>query len=279
MQQYKPTTPARRGMTRPDFSILTKSKPEKNLLTPLKKTGGRSHGKITSRFRGGGAKRRYRILDFGRGQDKRAGKATVEAIEYDPNRSARIALLKYPSGNKSYMIAPQGISVGEELEFSAKASLKTGNRAKLKNISVGSFLYNIEIIPGTGGKIARSAGCSCKLLALEGKYATLSMPSGEMRKILSECYASIGEASNPQHGLETIGSAGRNRHKGRRPHVRGSAMNPVDHPHGGGEGRTSIGLKYPKTKWGKIAIGGKTRKRKKYSDKLILQRRKNKKRK
>lgn len=275
MKLYKPTSPGRRGMTRPDFSMITKKKPEKKLLAPLKKTGGRNKGKISVRFRGGGAKRMYRIIDFS--QNKKDVPAKVVAIEYDPNRSGRIALLEYEDKKKSYILAPQDLGVGSEVIFSENADLQIGNRLKLKNIAVGTFVYNIELTPGKGGQIARSAGTSSKVLATEGKYTTISLPSREVRKILSECFATIGVVSNPQHGYEVIGKAGRMRHKGRRPHVRGSAMNPVDHPHGGGEGRTGIGLKHPKTPWGKIAYGVRTRRKKKYSNKLILQRRKPKK--
>ena len=235
MKLYKPTSPGRRGMTRPDFSMITKKKPEKRLLSPLGKTGARSGGKISVRFRGGGAKRMYRVVDFG--ESLRDSTAKVLAIEYDPNRSGRIALIQHSDGEFAYVIAPQNLKAGSEIVFSKDASIKPGNRMKLKNIPVGTFVYSIEFIPGKGGKIARSAGSTCKVLATEGKYTTISLPSGEVRKILSECFASIGEVSNPQHGFEVMGKAGRMRHKGRRPHVRGSAMNPVDHPHGGGEGR------------------------------------------
>lgn len=279
MQIYKPTTPSRRGMTRPDFSMITKQRPEKKLLAPLHKTGARSRGKISVRFRGGGAKRMYRAIEFSEPAElmkksQNDVSAKVLAIEYDPNRSGRIALVEYNTGDKAYILAPENLKVESEVVFGEKAEVKAGNRLKLKNMPVGTFVYNIEITPGKGGKIARSAGTSAKVLATEGKYTTISMPSGEVRKILSECFGTVGVVSNPQHRFEVIGSAGRMRHKGRRPHVRGSAMNPVDHPHGGGEGRAPIGLKYPKTPWGKIAIGGKTRRKKKYSNKFILQRRK-----
>lgn len=279
MKTYKPTTPSRRGMTRPDFTMITKKSPEKGLLSPLKKTGARNKGKISVRFRGGGAKRMYRIIEFGDPKSKDGAEnvsAKVLAIEYDPNRSGRIALMEYKSGQHAYIIAPQGLNIGSEIVFSQKADLQIGNRMRIKNIPVGAFVYNIELSPGSGGKIARSAGASAKILATEGKYTTVSLPSGEVRKVLSECTATVGAVSNPQHGFEVMGKAGRMRHKGRRPHVRGSAMNPVDHPHGGGEGRAPIGLKHPKTPWGKIAYGVKTRRRKKYSTKLILARRKTK---
>lgn len=259
-------------MTRPDFSMITKSKPEKGLLAVLKKTGARNNqGKISVRHRGGGEKRQYRLIEFS--QTKQDMSAKVLAIEYDPNRSARVALIEYKDGARAYIIAPQDLTPESEISFSEKASLTAGNRMKLKNIAVGTFIYNIELIPGNGGKLARSAGTQAKVLATEGKYTTVSMPSGEVRKILSDCFASIGAVSNPQHGVEVVGKAGRMRHMGRRPQVRGSAMNPVDHPHGGGEGRAPIGLKHPKTKWGKNAYGVRTRNKKKYSAKLILQRR------
>ncbi|MFY9458075.1 MAG: 50S ribosomal protein L2 [Candidatus Spechtbacterales bacterium] len=278
MKTYRPTTPSRRGMTRPDYSMITKKSPEKKLLATLHKTGARNRGKISVRHRGGGAKRMYRIIQFGGPVNAKEGSvevpAKVLAIEYDPNRSGRIALVEYKDGNRAYIVAPQGLAVDSEIVFSKKTNPNTGDRIKLKDILVGTFIYNIELKPGGGGKLARSAGTSAKVLATEGKYTTVSLPSGEVRKIFSECSANIGAVSNPQHGFEVIGSAGRMRHKGRRPHVRGSAMNPVDHPHGGGEGRAPIGLKYPKTPWGRIAIGGKTRRKKKYSNKFILQRRK-----
>lgn len=277
MTLYKPTTPSRRGMTKPDFSMLTKNKPEKKLLRRLNKTGGRNNkGRITVRFKGGGVKRRYRLLDFG---EKRLGEsAKVIGIEYDPNRTARIALIQYGDNNKSYVIAPEGLKVGDIMTFGETSEINPGNRLKLKNIPVGTFVYNIEINPGQGGKIARSAGTAATVLATEGIYTTLSMPSGEVRKILKECYGTVGFVSNRQHNLEVIGKAGRARHKGVRPHVRGTAMNAADHPHGGGEGRTPIGLKHPKTPWGKNAYGVRTRRKKKYSHKMILQRRRSKKR-
>jgi len=274
MVLYKPTSPGRRGMTRSDFGMITKNKPEKKLLAPLAKTGARNKGKISVRHHGGGAKRRYRTVEFGQ---RDGDKAEVLAIEYDPNRSARIALIQYDKGEKSYIIAPQGLKVGNEIDFGEGVTQKIGDRTKLKDIPVGTFVYNIELSPGQGGKLARSAGVSCKIFATEGKHTTISMPSGEVRKVLGECYATIGSVSNPQHGFRVIGKAGRTRHMGKRPHVRGSAMNPVDHPHGGGEGRSPIGLKHPKTPWGKVAYGVKTRRKKKYSDRLILQRRKPKK--
>jgi len=257
-------------------TLLTKKEPEKSLLKPLKKKAGRSNsGRITVRHRGGGAKRLYRIIEFG--QERLDQKAKVEALEYDPNRTSYIALLSYEDGKKAYIIAPQGLKVGDEIIFSEKAPLKVGNRMRLKNIPIGTLVYNIELEPGEGGKLVRAAGTSAQVMAHEDKYTHLKMPSGEIRKVPSECFASIGEVSNPEHRFKKLGKAGRARHKGRRPHVRGSAMNPVDHPHGGGEGKAPIGLKYPKTPWGKPALGVKTRK-KKWTDKLIIQRRKKKKR-
>jgi len=261
-------------MTKPDFTMVTKTKPEKKLLAPLHKTGARSKGKISVRFRGGGVKRKYRIVDFAQFRHDTSKK--VLAIEYDPNRSARIALTEGANGKRSYIIAPQGLRVKDEIVCKDQSPLKEGNRMQLKNIPVGTLIYNVELQPGKGGKLARAAGTGCKMLAAEGKYATISLPSGEVRRVLGAGYASIGSPSNPQHRFEVIGKAGRVRHMGRRPHVRGSAMNPVDHPHGGGEGRSPIGLKYPKTPWGKIAYGVRTRRKKKYSNKLILQRRKTK---
>jgi len=255
--------------------MITKNRPEKGLLAVLNKTGARNNqGKISTRHRGGGEKRMYRIIEFC--EVKRDMPAKVLSIEYDPNRSARVALIEYKDGTRAYIIAPQDLAPKGEIIFSEKAGLNAGNRMKLKSIAIGTFIHNIELIPGKGGRLARSAGTQSKVLATEGKYTTVSLPSGEVRKILSDCFASIGAVSNPQHGLEVIGKAGRMRHMGRRPEVRGSAMNPVDHPHGGGEGRAPIGLKHPKTRWGKNAFGVRTRNKKKYSSKLILQRRKSK---
>lgn len=247
--------------------VLTKKKPEKSLLRPFKKTGGRGRtGRITVRHKGGGVKRRYRLIDFGQ---KKLIPAKVEAIEYDPNRTCYIALLKYEDGSRAYVLAPHKIKVGDEL----------ANRMKLKNIPIGTFVYNVELEPGKGGKVARSAGNSCQILGQENKYTLLKLPSTETRKVLGECFASIGGLSNPQHRFQKIGKAGKSRLKGIRPTVRGSAMSPCAHPHGGGEGRTSIGLKHPKTPWGKPALGVKTRDKKKRTNKLIIQRRKKKKKK
>jgi large subunit ribosomal protein L2 len=275
IKSYKPTTPPRRYMTTIDFSVLTKKKPEKSLLLPPKKRGGKSKatGMITVRHRGGGNKRKYRIIDFKR--DKYDIKAKVIALEYDPNRSAFIALLQYEDGEKRYIIAPHQIKVGDEVISSKnKIEAKIGNRMLLKYIPLGSFVYDVELVPGKGARLVRSAGNLAQLIALEGKYAQLRLPSGEIRNILSSCSATIGQVSNPDHENIEIGKAGRKRWKGIRPTVRGKAMNPVDHPHGGGEGRSPIGLIHPKTPWGKPALGVKTRKKGKKSDKLIIKRRK-----
>jgi len=258
-------------------TLLTKKEPEKSLLAPLKKKAGRNNqGRITVRHKGGGVKRFYRIVEFG--QEKLDVPAKVQALEYDPNRTAFLALLEYEDGEKKYIIAPKGIKVGDEIIFSESAPLKIGNRMKLKNIPVGTQIYNVELIPNQGGKIVRAAGSSAQVMAHEGKYTHLKMPSTEVRKVLSECFASIGEVSNPEHRFQKIKKAGTNRLKGKRPTVRGSAMNATDHPHGGGKNRAPIGLKHPKTPWGKPALGVKTRK-KKWTDKLILSRRKPKKKK
>lgn len=273
MKQYKPTTPSRRGMTGIDFSLLSKKKPEKKLLKYIKRRVGRgSSGRITVRHKGGGVKKLYRIIEFS--QTKLDIPAKVAAIEYDPNRTAFIALIEYKDGDRQYIIAPQDLKIDQEIIFSESAPLSPGNRLKLKNIPVGTNVYNIEMNPGKGGKIVRSAGSSAQVLAHDGPYTNLKMPSSEIRKFSRECFASVGMVSNPENRFYTIGKAGRARLKGKRPHVRGSAMNPVDHPHGGGEGRQPIGLKHPKTPWGKPALGAKTRKKKKWSNKLIIQRRK-----
>ena len=273
MKIYKPTTPSRRGMTGIDFSQLSKKRPEKKLLKYIKRNVGRgSSGRITVRHKGGGVKRLYRVIEFS--QTKMDIPAKVIALEYDPNRTAFIALIEYKDGEKQYIIAPQGLKIGEEVVFSETAPLNPGNRIKLKNIPVGTAVYNVELEPGKGGKIVRSAGASAQVLAQDGNRINLKMPSSEIRRFNSECFASIGMVSNPENRFYNVGKAGKNRHKGIRPTVRGSAMNPVDHPHGGGEGRQPIGLKYPKTPWGKHALGVKTRNRKKWSNKLIIQRRK-----
>jgi large subunit ribosomal protein L2 len=260
--------------TREDFSVLTKKNPEKRLLLKLQKKAGRGFGgRITVRHQGGGAKRLYRVIDFG--QEKINIKGKVIALEYDPYRTAFIILVQYDDGDKRYLISPQGLKVGDEIICADKVELKPGNRMKLKNIPVGTSVYNIEIEPGCGGKLIRGAGSAASVLAHEGKYAQLGMSSTEIRKILQECFASVGSVSRPEHKYISLGKAGKTRHRGIRPTVRGSAMNPPDHPHGGGEGRSSIGLKYPKTPWGKPARGVKTRKRK-WTDKYIIQRRKKK---
>lgn len=274
MKVFKPTTPSRRGMTGIDFSKLSKKKAEKSLLVYIRRSAGRSvsSGRITVRHKGGGVKKLYRIIEFS--QTRLDSPAKVVALEYDPNRTAFIALIQYKDSQKQYIVAPQDLKVGDSIIFSEKANLSAGNRMKLKNIPVGTSVYNVELEPGKGGKLARSAGSSAQVLAQEEKYTNLKMPSAEIRKVNSECFASIGMVSNPENRFYTIGKAGKSRLKGRRPHVRGSAMNPVDHPHGGGEGRQPIGLKHPKTPWGKPALGVKTRKRKKWTNKFIIQRRK-----
>ncbi|MCD6114776.1 50S ribosomal protein L2 [bacterium] len=274
MKKYSPTTPSRRHATRADTTVLSKKEPEKSLLLPLKKTGGRNQqGRITVRFRGGGAKRLYRIINFGQEKINIPGKVT--ALEYDPNRTAFIALVEYEDKTKGYILAPQGLKVGDQVLTAEKTEIKPGNRMKLKYIPVGQAVYNIEVVPNQKGKLVRSAGASATVLAHEEGYTHLKMPSGEIRKINSECFASIGAVSNPEHRYVKWGKAGRLRLKGRKPHVRGAAMNPVDHPHGGGEGRAGVGMPMPKTPWGKPARGVKTRKRK-HTDKFILQRRKKK---
>ncbi len=271
MKRYKPTTPSRRHMTREDFSSLDKKRPEKSLVIPLKKKSGRgSGGRITVRHRGGGAKRLYRLVDFAR--KKTDILAKVIALEYDPNRTAFIALVEYEGGEKAYYLAPDGLKKGDEVITNDKAELKLGNRMKLKNIPIGTEIYNIELIPQGGGKIVRSAGSLAKVMGVDGKYTHIKLPSTELRKIHQECFASIGAVSRPEHRYTKLGKAGRKRHKGVRPTVRGLAMTPHDHPHGGGEGRAGIGLKHPKTPWGKIALGKKTRKRKN-TNKFIIKRR------
>jgi len=251
--------------------LLTKKEPEKKLLKFIKKKAGRARsGRITVRHRGKGAKRLYRIIDFG--QEKLGLQAKVVALEYDPYRTSFIALLEYQDGEKRYILAPQNLKIGDEIIISEKAGIRPGNRRKLKNIPVGTQLYNIEIEPGKGGKLVRGAGTAAKILAQEGKFVHLEMPSSEIRRISRECFASIGMVSRPEHKFTTLSKAGRTRHMRRRPAVRGTAMVPADHPHGGGEGRAPIGLKHPKTPWGRPALGGKTRK-KKWTDKYIIKRR------
>ncbi len=273
IKSYKSTTNGRRGMTTLDNSGLTKVAPEKSLLVTLKKNGGRNNqGKITVRHQGGGAKRKYRIIDFKRIKDGVV--ATVASIEYDPNRTANIALIKYADGEKAYIIAPKGLKVGDKVESGANADIKVGNCLPLANIPEGTLVHNVELKAGKGAQMARSAGSSVQILGLEGKYALLRLASGEVRKVLSTCRATIGEVGNEDHELVNLGKAGRKRHMGIRPTVRGSVMNPNDHPHGGGEGRAPIGRSGPVTPWGKPALGYKTRKGKKQSDDLIVHRRK-----
>ncbi len=272
IKTYKPYTPSRRHMTGSDFSEITKKTPEKSLLVPKKKHAGRNNqGKITVRHRGGGNKRKYRIIDFKRRKDGIPAK--VVGIEYDPNRSANIALLLYEDGQKAYMIAPAGLTDGMEVMSGPDAEIKVGNCLPLDNIPVGTQIHNIEMHPGKGGQLVRSAGLSAQLMAKEGKYATLRLPSGEMRMVPLACRATVGVVGNGDHNLINIGKAGRKRHMGIRPTVRGSAMNPNDHPHGGGEGKAPIGRPGPSTPWGKPALGLKTRKKRKASDKLIVRRR------
>ncbi|MGB4476991.1 MAG: 50S ribosomal protein L2 [Bacillota bacterium] len=272
VKKFKPTNPGRRAMTVSDFSDLTTSKPEKSLLAPLKKTGGRNaYGRITARHRGGGHKRMYRIIDFKR--DKDGIPAKVATIEYDPNRSARIALLHYADGEKRYILVPNGLKVGDTVVSGPDADIKPGNALPLANIPVGTIIHNIELRPGKGGQLVRAAGTGAQLMAKEGDYAHVRFPSGEVRLIRLECRATIGQVGNVEHENITIGKAGRSRWLGRRPHTRGLAMNPVDHPHGGGEGRSPIGRKTPVTPWGYPTLGYKTRKPKP-SDKLIVRRRK-----
>ncbi|MFQ8697809.1 MAG: 50S ribosomal protein L2, partial [Peptoniphilus harei] len=269
---FKPTTPSRRKMTVASFEEITKTTPEKSLLTTINKTAGRNaHGRITSRHRGGGVKRKYRIIDLKRDKDNIP--ARVAAIEYDPYRTAYIALLNYADGEKRYIIQPNGLKVGDIVESGSDADIKVGNTLMLADIPVGTTVHNIEMTPGKGGQIARSAGSSAQLMAKEGKYAQLRLPSGEFRLISQRCKATIGQVGNISHELITLGKAGKSRYLGKRPHVRGSAMNPVDHPHGGGEGRTPIGRPSPMTPWGKKALGLKTRKKSKKSDMYIVRRR------
>jgi len=271
VKKYKPTTPGRRGMTVSTFEEITKKEPEKSLTVSLNKTGGRNmYGRITMRHRGGGHKRKYRIIDFKR--DKDGVPAKVAAIEYDPNRSARIALLHYVDGEKRYIIAPDGLAVGQVVESGPDADIKVGNALPLANIPAGTVVHNIELQPGKGGQLARSAGASAQIMAKEGKYVTLRLPSGEFRMVHQNCRATIGQVGNLDHENIVIGKAGRSRYMGKRPHVRGVAMNPVDHPHGGGEGRAPVGRPSPVTPWGKPTLGTKTRK-KKASDRLIVRRR------
>ena len=268
---YKPTTNARRNMSVTDYSHLSKVAPEKSLLEPLKKTSGRnSYGRITVRHHGGGNRKKYRIIDFKR---TKAGAATVLTLEYDPNRSAHIALIQYEDGTKSYILAPEGLQVNDVVEAGAGVDIKVGNALPLANIPVGTFVHNVELYPGRGGQLARAAGNAAQLMAKEGVYALLRLPSGEQRNVPAQCMATIGTVSNADHINVKIGKAGRTRHMGIRPTVRGSVMNPCDHPHGGGEGKSPIGRPGPVTPWGKPALGYKTRAKHKRSDKLIVKRR------
>ena len=274
LKTYRPTSPGRRGMTGYTFEEITKDKPEKALLLPLKKRGGRNNqGRITVRHRGGGAKRRLRTIDFKR--DKIGVPGRVAAIEYDPNRSSRIALIHYVDGEKRYIIAPQGLNVGVTIMSGSDAELKPGNALPMSKIPNGSPIHNIELQKGRGGQLVRSAGASAQLMGKEGEYALVRLPSGEMRRIRSECLATIGQVGNIDHQNIELGKAGRKRLMGWRPTVRGSAMSPRDHPHGGGEGRSPIGMPGPKTPWGKPALGYRTRRRKS-SDKLIVKSRRKK---
>lgn len=269
IKTYNPYTPSRRNMTGLDFSEITKTTPEKSLLAKKSKNSGRNNqGKITVRHHGGGNRQKYRIVDFKRRKDDIPAK--VAAIEYDPNRTANIALLHYVDGEKTYILAPVGLKVGDMLMNGPNAEVRVGNCLPLSDIPVGTEIHNIELYPGKGGQLVRSAGNSAQLMAKEGKYATLRLPSGEMRMVPIVCRATIGQVGNIEHGLVNIGKAGRKRHMGIRPTVRGSVMNPNDHPHGGGEGRTSIGRPGPSTPWGKPALGLKTRKKNKQSNKLII---------
>ena len=272
IKKYKPTTNGRRGMTSLVFDEITAVKPERSLVESLSKTGGRNNtGRITTRHIGGGHKRQYRLIDFKRNKD--AIPAVVATIEYDPNRSANIALLNYADGEKRYILAPKGLSVGMTVVSGDATDIKVGNCCQMKNMPEGTFVHNVELKPGKGGQLARSAGVSAQILGIEEKYVTLRLASGEVRKVLGVCRATVGIVGNEDHSLVNLGKAGRTRWTGTRPTVRGSVMNPNDHPHGGGEGRTPIGRKSPMTPWGKKAMGVKTRKTKNASNKLIVRRR------
>jgi large subunit ribosomal protein L2 len=272
IKKYKPTSPARRQMTVSTFEEITKKTPERSLVVPLKSSGGRnSYGRVTVRHRGGGAKRKYRIIDFKR--NKFEVPATVTAIEYDPNRSANIALVQYEDGEKRYIIAPVGLKVGDTVISSASADIRPGNTLPLEAIPVGTIIHNIELAPGKGAQLVRAAGNSAQLMAKENGYAQVRLPSGEVRMIALNCLATIGQVGNIDHENISIGSAGRKRHMGWRPTVRGVVMNPCDHPHGGGEGKSPVGMPSPVTPWGKPALGYKTRKNKKKSEKFIVKHR------
>lgn len=273
IKKYKPTSAGRRGMTGLDFAEITTDKPEKSLLSPLHNKGGRNNqGKLTVRHQGGGHKRQYRVIDFKRTKDGIPGR--VATIEYDPNRTANIALINYVDGEKRYILAPKGLQVGMMIESGPEADIKVGNALPLANIPVGTVIHNIELQPGKGGQLVRSAGTEAQLLGKEGEYVLVRLNSGETRYILSTCRATIGQVGNLEHELVNIGKAGRSRWLGKRPTVRGSVMNPNDHPHGGGEGRSPIGRKSPMSPWGKPTLGYKTRKKNKASDKYIVRRRK-----
>ena len=273
VKQYKPTTPTRRWQTVSDFQELTARRPEKSLLRPLPKTGGRdAFGHVTSRFRGGGHKRRYRLVDFYR-RDTVGRKAVVKTVEYDPNRSARISLLEYADGDKRYILWPEGLRVGEEVMAGPEADVKLGNALPLHKIPPGMMIHNIELVQGRGGQLARSAGSAAMIQAKEGDYAHVKLPSGEVRRVPVECWATIGQVGNLDHSSLSIGKAGRSRWLGRRPHVRGVAMNPVDHPHGGGEGKSGQGNPHPVSPWGWHTKGRKTRRPNRYSNRLIMKRR------
>ncbi|MBS3967912.1 MAG: 50S ribosomal protein L2 [Truepera sp.] len=272
-RKYRPYTPSRRFMTTSEFAEVTSSSPEKRLLEPIKKTGGRNNrGRITTRFRGGGHKRRYRVIDFRR-RDKESIVAKVAAIEYDPNRSARIALLSYADGEKRYVVAPDKVQPGQRLLAGPEAEPVMGNALPIRFIPVGAVVHNVELVPGKGAQLARAAGTSVQIQGRDGNYVTLRLPSGELRRVHGECYATVGTVGNAEHKNITLGKAGRTRWKGRKPHVRGSAMNPVDHPHGGGEGRSPRG-RPPVSPWGQQSKGLKTRTRRKTSSRFIVRRRK-----
>ena len=272
VKHYKPTTPGRRGMTSLDYSGLTKKAPERSLLAPIKKTAGRnSYGRITVRHHGGGNRRKYRIIDFKRNKMDIA--ATVLSIEYDPNRSANIALVQYEDGDKAYIIAPNGLKVGDKVVSGAGADIVVGNALPLTSIPVGTLVHNVELYPGNGAQLARAAGAMAQLMAKEGNYALLRLPSGELRNVPNNCMATVGQVGNLEYENVNIGKAGRKRHMGIRPTVRGSVMNPCDHPHGGGEGKSPIGRPGPVTPWGKPTLGYKTRAKHHRSDKMIVKRR------
>lgn len=272
IKKYKPVTPTLRWQTVSTFEEITRDEPERSLIEILKKKGGRNQfGYITARHRGGGCKRYYRIIDFKR--DKFNVPAVVESIEYDPNRSARIALLRYEDGERRYILAPIGIKVGDKLISGPEAEIKPGNALPLRNIPVGTLVHNIELVKGKGGKLVRAAGSCAQVMAKEGNFAHIKMPSGEIRLINLDCLATVGQVGNIDHKNISLGKAGRSRWLGRRPHVRGAAMNPIDHPHGGGEGKSGQGNPHPVTPWGKPTKGYKTRKKKKYSDRYIIKRR------